>query len=109
MRYEHPRIHVRIHYPPSRRPVLLLAGIEHAVLDLSAEGLLFQLPAGVPFPDLGSRLEGVLRLRSCPPVDVRARVVWVDEDRVGLHLWPDAIPYPLLLAEERSLAPNRES
>jgi hypothetical protein len=79
------------------------------VLDLSAEGLLYTLPAGADRPQLGSRLEGVLRLRSCPPVDVRARVVWVDEDRVGLHLWPDAIPYPVLLAEERSLVPTREA
>ncbi len=109
MGYEHPRSHVRIHYPPARRPVLLLDGVEHQVLDLSAEGLLFTLRSGAPPPALGLRLEGVLRLRSCPPVDVRARVVWVDEDRVGLHLWPDAIPYPVLLAEERSLAPTREA
>jgi hypothetical protein len=104
MAQEHPRSHVRIHFPPSRRPVLLLASVEHPVLDLSAEGLLFTLPPGAERPALGSRLEGVLRLHSSPPVDVRARVVWVDEDRVGLHLWPDAIPYPVLLAEERSLA-----
>jgi hypothetical protein len=109
MAYEHTRSHVRIHYPPARRPVLLLDGIEHQVLDLSAEGLLFVLPPGAARPTLGGRLEGLLRLRSCPPVDVRARVVWVDEDRVGLHLWPDAIPYDILLAEERSLAPVREA
>jgi hypothetical protein len=27
----------------------------------------------------------------------------MDGDRVGLHLWPDAIPYPVLMAEEKSL------
>lgn len=109
MAYEHPRSHVRIHFPPSRRPVLVLASVEHPVLDLSAEGLLFTRPPGTPRPALGSRIEGVLRLRASPPVDVRARVVWVDEDRVGLHLWPDAIPYPVLLAEERGLARAHEA
>ena len=58
-------------------------------------------------PDLGSRLEGTLELRTAGPLAVRARVVWLDADRVGLHLWPDAIPYPVLLAEERSVAPTR--
>jgi hypothetical protein len=107
MNEDNQRSHVRIHYPPARRPTLTLDGVAHEVLDLSAEGLLFVLPPGGAAPELGGRLEGTLRLRSCPPVSVRARVVWVDEDRVGLHLWPDAIPYPVLLSEERSLAANR--
>jgi hypothetical protein len=79
----------------------------HEVLDLSAEGLLFRLAAGRATPALGARLEGTLELTTAGPLAVRARVVWVDGDRVGLHLWPDAIPYPVLLAEERSIAPTR--
>jgi hypothetical protein len=103
------RSHVRIHYPPGRRPHLVLPGGSREVLDLSAEGLLLVLPAGSPKPELGSRLEGTLELRTSGPLAIRARVVWVDGDRVGLHLWPDAIPYPVLLAEERSVAPTRRS
>lgn len=98
------RAHVRIHYPPANRPTLVLPSGDHEVLDLSAEGMLLRLPAGLPKPALGARLEGTLRLRSSAPLAVRARVVWVDGDRVGLHLGPEAIPYPVLLAEERSLA-----
>lgn len=105
MGYENTRSHVRIHYPPARRPVLNLDGQDHAVLDLSAEGLLFVLAPGAARPTLGARLEGTLRPRASATLVVRARVVWVDGDRVGLHLWPDSIPYPVLLAEERSLAP----
>ncbi len=101
---ENSRAHVRIHYPPGRRPALALASGEHEVLDLSAEGLLFTLSAGSPRPELGARLEGTVRLRASPPLVVRARVVWMDGERVGLHLWPDAVPYPTLMAEERSLA-----
>ena len=101
------RSHVRIHYPPAGRPRQVLPGGAHEVLDLSAEGLLFVLPPGRATPDLGARLEGTLELATAGPVSVRARVVWVDGDRVGLHLWPDAIPYPVLLAEERSVAPTR--
>lgn len=101
------RSHVRIHYPPARRPRLVLPGGSHDVLDLSAEGLLVLLPAGAIKPDLGVRLDGMLELRTAGPLAIRARVVWVDGDRVGLHLWPDAIPYPVLLAEERSVAPTR--
>ncbi|HEU5170066.1 MAG TPA: PilZ domain-containing protein [Gemmatimonadales bacterium] len=100
------RSHVRIHYPPGRRPSLMLVSGEHEVLDLSAEGLLFALGEDKPRPELGSRLEGTLKLRASLPIAVRARVVWVDGDRVGLHLWPDAIPYPVLMSEERSLAPS---
>jgi len=101
---ENTRSHVRIHYPAGRRPVLALASGEHEVLDLSAEGLLFTLAPGTPRLELGVRLEGTIQLRASPPLAVRARVVWMDGDRVGLHLWPDAVPYPVLMAEERSLA-----
>ncbi len=101
------RSHVRIHYPAAGRPRLVLPGGAHEVLDLSAEGLLFRLPEGRVTPELGARLEGTLELVTAGPLAVRARVVWVDGDRVGLHLWPDAIPYPVLLAEERSVAPTR--
>ncbi|HZE76846.1 MAG TPA: PilZ domain-containing protein [Gemmatimonadales bacterium] len=101
------RSHVRIHYPQGRRPHLVLPGGSREVLDLSAEGLLVVLPPGGPVPELGSRLEGTLELRTAGPLAVRARVVWIDGDRVGLHLWPDAIPYPVLLAEERGVAPTR--
>jgi hypothetical protein len=101
------RSHVRIHYPATGRPRLVLPGGTHEVLDLSAEGLLYRLLAGRTIPELGSRLEGTLELSTAGPLAVRARVVWVDGDRVGLHLWPDAIPYPVLLAEERNIAPTR--
>ena len=104
MTNENTRSHVRIHYPAGRRPTLALAGVEHEVLDLSAEGLLFTLAAGSARPELGARLEGTMRLRASSPLVVRARVVWMDGDRVGLHLWPDAVPYPVLMAEEKSLA-----
>jgi PilZ domain len=101
---ENTRSHVRIHYPPGRRPALILSSGGHEVLDLSAEGLLFTLTAGSERPELGGRLEGTVRLRASPPLSIRARVVWMDGDRVGLHLWPDAVPYPVLMAEEKSLA-----
>jgi hypothetical protein len=101
------RSHVRIHYPPTRRPRLVLPGGSHEVLDLSAEGLLVLLPTGGTRPELGVRLEGTLELRTAGPLAIRARVVWVDGDRLGLHLWPDAIPYPVLLAEERNVASAR--
>ncbi|MGH7629854.1 MAG: PilZ domain-containing protein [Gemmatimonadales bacterium] len=101
---ENTRSHVRIHYPPDRRPVLTLPEGDHEVLDLSAEGLLFALAPGGRRPELGARLEGTVQLRASPPLAVRARVVWMDGDRVGLHLWPDAVPYPVLMAEERSLS-----
>lgn len=104
MTNDNTRSHVRIHYPPGRRPSLSLDGYEHEVLDLSAEGLLFTLTAGAPRPTLGARLEGTISLRASPPLAMRARVVWTDGDRVGLHLWPDAIPYPMLMAEEKSLS-----
>ena len=104
MSNENTRSHVRIHYPPGRRPVLTLASGDHEVLDLSAEGLLFAVAAGSPRPELGARIEGSVRLRASPPLAIRARVVWTDGDRVGLHLWPDAVPYPVLMAEEKSLA-----
>jgi hypothetical protein len=100
---ENTRSHVRIHYPPGRRPALVLTSGEHEVHDLSAEGLLFTLAPGSQPPELGGRLEGTVRLRASPPFAVRARVVWMDGDRVGLHLWPDAVPYPVLMAEEKSL------
>src|SRR4029077_2286983 len=61
-----------------------------------------------PRRERGARLEGTRELATAGPVTIRARVVWIDGDRVGLHLWPDAIPYPVLLAEERSVAPNRQ-
>ena len=109
MSTDNTRSHVRIHYPASGRPRLLLPAGTHEVLDLSAEGLLFLLPSGRAKPELGARLEGTLELATAGPVAVRARVVWVEGDRVGLHLWPDAIPYPVLLAEERSVAPNRRA
>jgi hypothetical protein len=104
MTNDNTRSHVRIHYPPGRRPALVIGGVEHEVLDLSAEGLLFTLAPGGPRPELGARLEGTVQLRASPPLSVRARVVWMDGDRVGLHLWPDAVPYPMLMAEEKSLA-----
>jgi hypothetical protein len=109
MSTDNTRSHVRIHYPASGRPRLLLPAGTHEVLDLSAEGLLVLLPSGRAKPELGARLEGTLELATAGPLAVRARVVWVDGDRVGLHLWPDAIPYPVLLAEERSVAPNRRA
>jgi hypothetical protein len=104
MTNDNTRSHVRIHYPAGRRPVLLLDTQEHEVLDLSAEGLLFALTPGTPPLELGARLEATVQLRASPPLAVRARVVWTDGDRVGLHLWPDAVPYPVLMAEEKSLA-----
>jgi hypothetical protein len=109
MGYDSARSHVRIHYPVARRPTLALDAAEHEVLDLSAEGLLYVLRPGGPRPELGSRIEGTLRLKAAGAVVVKARVVWVDGDRVGLHLWPDAIPYAVLLSEERSLGPKRSS
>ena len=103
------RSHVRIHYPSTRRPRLVLPGGAHEVLDLSAEGLLVTVPESAAKPTLGTRVEGTLELATAGPLAIRARVVWVDGDRLGLHLWPDAIPYPVLLAEERNVAPTRSN
>jgi len=109
METDNTRSHVRIHYPPSGRPHLVLPAGVHEVLDLSSEGLLVSVPEGSAKPTLGARVEGTLQLQTAGPLALRARVVWIDGDRVGLHLWPDAIPYPVLLAEERNLAPKREA
>ena len=63
------RSHVRIHYPSTRRPRLVLPAGVHEVLDLSAEGLLVTVPESAAKPTLGTRVEGTLEL---PTAGIRA-------------------------------------
>src|SRR5690349_4906911 len=72
----HPRMHARLHYPPSTRPSLIIENGSLYVLDLSERGLRYRQDVG-PEPPIGAKLEGILRLSSGETLPVRGTVVRV--------------------------------
>ena len=111
MAQQHPRMHVRLRYPPAVRPSLILESGALNVLDLSERGLRYSQDAG-PEPAIGAKLEGILRLSSGETLPVRGTVVRVfhpdSPDRPGLievaaYLNDVGIPRRVIIAERQVL------
>ncbi|HET8624959.1 MAG TPA: PilZ domain-containing protein [Gemmatimonadales bacterium] len=104
-----PRQHTRIHYSSAARPTLILDSGSQDVLDLSERGLRYRQDAG-PEPQVGTKLEGILRLSRGETLPVRGTVVrvshpdgparpWVIE--VAAHLVDVPIPRRVIIAERQ--------
>lgn len=113
----HPRMHARLHYPPSTRPSLILESGSLDVLDLSERGLRFRQDGG-PEPPVGAKLEGILQLSSGETLPVRGTVVRVvrpakpDEPggiEVAAHLTDVAIPRRVIVAERQAIQGDDKS
>ncbi len=106
-----PRMHVRLHYPPSTRPSLILDSGSLNVLDLSERGLRYEQTSG-PEPPIGTKLEGILRLSSGETLPVRGTVVRVVRPatpaergmiEVAAHLTDVPIPRRVIVAERQAI------
>ena len=106
-----PRMHVRLHYPESTRPSLILDSGSLNVLDLSERGLRYRQDFG-PEPPVGAVLEGILRLSSGETLPVRGTVVRVvhpeGPDRPGVievaaHLTDVPIPRRVIQSERQAI------
>jgi PilZ domain-containing protein len=103
-----PRMHARLHYPPSTRPSLIIENGSLYVLDLSERGLRYRQDVG-PEPPVGTKLEGILRLSSGETLPVRGTVVRVTHAEgpgvmeVAAHLTDLAIPRRVILAERHAI------
>ena len=106
-----PRMHARLHYPPSTRPSLILDSGSLNVLDLSERGLRYR-QAGGPEPPVGTKLEGILRLSSGETLPIRGTVVRVVRPtspgergviEVAAHLIDVPIPRRVIIAERQAI------
>ena len=106
-----PRMHARLHYPPTTRPSLILDTGSLNVLDLSERGLRYQQDTGSE-PPVGTKLEGILRLSSGETLPVRGTVVRVVHPsgsggpaaiEVAAHLTDVPIPRRVIIAERQAI------
>jgi|SRR6266849_1240735 len=106
-----PRMHARLHYPPSTRPSLIIENGSLYVLDLSERGLRYRQDVG-PEPPVGAKLEGILRLSSGETLPIRGTVVRVTHAEgpggpgvmeVAAYLTDLPIPRRVILAERQAI------
>lgn len=104
-------MHVRLQYPPAARPRLILDSGALNVLDLSERGLRYRQDSG-PEPSVGTKLEGILRLRSGETLPIRGTVIRVEHPggpqephviEVAAHLTDVGIPRRVIIAERQTI------
>lgn len=96
----------RILYPLDEQPLLHVGGTHYRVRDCSERGLSFlRVPADVFAPE--ERVTGRLEFSSGDSVEISGRVVRVFDDAVALELIDKAVPFGLILAEQRRLHAQR--
>ncbi|MEP6571820.1 MAG: PilZ domain-containing protein [Gemmatimonadota bacterium] len=95
------REHYRIQYPTRARPVFEVGERRYPVADLSEGGMRIRQEA-YPEPLLGETLQGTLKFAQGDTVEVRGRVLRIDEGNIALRL--DAgVPFKIILDEQRFL------
>ena len=94
----------RIEYPKSERPTFCCAGTNYAVLDVSEEGIRFELS---PMHDLvaGERLVGSIDFCGRTNVKVKGTVLRIGNGFVVLSL-ERHLPLPVIMSEQRYLLQN---
>ncbi|MEI2741079.1 MAG: PilZ domain-containing protein [Candidatus Competibacter sp.] len=91
----------RIRFPLSERPTFVFESRSFAVIDVSARGVRYAAP-GLPPPNPGDHIAGLLRFRRGAPIKIEGNVVRVQGDHIALHLRKE-IPFSILIAEQRYL------
>jgi hypothetical protein len=95
------REHYRIQYPTRARPTLEAGGRRYPVADLSEGGMRIRLDGG-PEPKVGDTLQGTLKFAQGDTIEVRGRVLRVDDGNIAVRL--DAgVPFKVILDEQRYL------
>lgn len=96
------RAFYRIVFPTRERPVLILEGREHRVVDCSEHGLRF-VRQSWPQLELGTNVHGVLRFHRGDEVEVEGVVVRLQDEHAALHLNVRPIPMGRIFEEQRYL------
>ena len=102
MKYPAERAFYRIVFPMRERPILVLEGREHYVIDCSEHGLRF-VRQSWPELERGMMVQGTLRFHRGEEVEVEGEVVRVQDEQVALHLSVRPIPMGRIIEEQRYL------
>jgi hypothetical protein len=97
----------RLEYPLGLRPVLIVSGVVHQVVDCSERGLRFVAPADGA-PDIATEIAGRVRFASGAEAQIEGAVVRVSEGMVAVQftgIWLS----PELIDDERRLLRRLEA
>lgn len=102
MNHEVERAFYRIVFPERERPILLLEGREHPVVDCSEHGLRFERRPWPPL-ELGAVVHGILRFHKGDEIEVEGEVVRLQDEHAAVHLNVRPIPMGRIFEEQRYL------
>mgnify|MGYP006328910519 CR=1 FL=1 len=94
----------RIEYPRSERPTLHLNKKQYVVLDVSEQGICFEIPVEHGF-QAGDRIIGRIDFCKRTQVDIRGSVLRLSEASCAVTL-SHHLPLPLIMSEQRYLFAN---
>ena len=95
------RGYYRIEYPASMRPTLKIRKHEFEVIDISEKGVRFLFDKNIKF---GRWVNGDVSFYDGEAIGVEGKIVWKDEENIGMFLTIKSIPYSKILSEQRLLA-----
>ena len=94
----------RIEYPRDEQPTLRLAGKKYPVLDVSEEGIRFELPLDHELED-GDRIVGTIDFCRRTNADIKGFVLRISRGSCVVSL-ERHLPLPLIMSEQRYLLAN---
>lgn len=97
------REYFRVVYPISARPQFEAGNANFAVIDCSETGLNCGLVPGGDVPSVGTAFDGVIYFKSGEETSVAGEVVRSDGQTIGVALKRKAIPFAVILNEQRFL------
>lgn len=98
------RVSYPVDYPEELLPVIVIAPDRRvSLVDWSDIGMRVQMP-GPHGEQAGDQVSIAITLSGREPMYVEGTIVWCDDHTAALRLMPKALPWAILLDEQRAIA-----
>ena len=87
------RTYIRLRYPQTERPKLMISGNEFDVTDISEHGIKFYL---------GSKISGTITFHDGESLLIEGKIIRIQNNEVAVHL-SKAIPSDRMIEEQKNI------
>ena len=99
------RQNLRVPYPESCRPILVIGTYQYEVIDISELGVRFLCSTGQPTLEPGTDIDAVLTLHDTKPFNVQGRLIRISKRFSAARMaFKEKIPVEMLLQEQRFIS-----
>ena len=99
------RQNIRVPYPESCRPILVIGNYQYEVIDISELGVRFLCSTEQPTLEPGTDIDTVLTLHDTKPFNVKGRLIRINKRfSAAIMAFKEKIPVNMLLQEQRFIS-----